>query len=213
MGDIGYRKRGETGPLYNPERDFAYITPTLMVTAIENMEAPEKQAIRAELNITEDEIVLAAESLAQAQRDFVNSSDPVQSLDQALARRNFYDLRPVVQHFLFASIGEIFLAAWFKAVREVSNVGEDSPAANDMARFAASVSEFVRKQGAPVYAPDTTADCLRLRVDVLQTRLATMFKEVQRLTEELSAVKNSQASRSFFWSRFFSRRKSLPQDG
>ncbi|NDE17625.1 hypothetical protein EBZ80_22135, partial [bacterium] len=38
MGSIGYRQKGDSGPLYNPERDYAYITPTLMVRAIENLD-------------------------------------------------------------------------------------------------------------------------------------------------------------------------------
>ena len=39
MSNIGYRPKGDSGPLYNPERDYAYITPTLMRQAIEKLDA------------------------------------------------------------------------------------------------------------------------------------------------------------------------------
>lgn len=194
MGDIGYRKKGDAGPLYNPERDYAYITPTLMVAAIENMDrqcvGSEEAAWRQANNITPDEVVRIAEALADAQRDFVNAADPVQSLTQALARHRFYDFRFPVRQLLFASLGEVFLGAWFKAVREVSAVGEESPATNDMARFAATVREFTRREGGVSYNAEYMAEHLKFYTDVLQARLNETYKEVQRLRGELTATQN-----------------------
>jgi hypothetical protein len=190
MSDIGYRKKGDTGPLYNPERDYAYITPTLMVTAIENMDSqavnPEEIAWRQANNITTEEVVKVAEALADAQRDFVNAADPVQSLQQALSRHGFYDVRFPVRQLLFSAIGEVVLGAWFKAVREVSVIGEESPAGTEMARFAATVREFVRRHGGLGYNAEYMAEHLKMYTDVLQTRLNELYKEVQRLNTELT---------------------------
>ena len=171
---IGYKNRGDNGPLYHPERDYAYITPTLMKQAIENLEAPlpeDAKKWKQDNDITEAEIVAAAESLADAQRDFVNAADPVQSLEQALNRHKWHELRYPVRQYILATIGEVILGAWFNAVREVSQVGEESPAQNEMCRFSGAVREFVARSGAPTIDPVSIADTVLFRNDILQARL------------------------------------------
>ena len=192
MGSIGYRQKGDNGPMYNPERDYAYITPTLMTRAIENMDIG---ALSAEVldwyakhNITDDDINKIAEALAAAQRDFVNAADPVASFEQALSRRNFVEFSYALRQVLFASIGEVCCAAWFLAVREVSVVGEESPAQANMARFTATVKEFAARHGAPTYDADFAAEQLRMRNDVLQTRLNLLYKELEAAREKLAAA-------------------------
>ena len=116
VGDIGYRQKGDAGPLYNPERDYAYITPTLMRAAIESLDVPNDafpadKEWRIAQEITPEELAAAAESVARAQRDFVNANDPVTSFSQALMRHGFYEQRTVVRQLLFATIGEVFCAA------------------------------------------------------------------------------------------------------
>lgn len=177
---IGYKHRGDNGPLYHPERDFAYITPTLMRQAIENLEAPltaDAKAWKEENKITEAEIVAVAQALADAQRDFVNGADPVKSLEQALNRQDWMALRYPVRQYVLATIGEVILGAWFKAVREVSQVGEHSPAENEMCRFSNVVREFAMRHGAATIDPTTVADTLLFQNDVLQTRLNTLHSE------------------------------------
>ena len=190
MGSIGYRQKGDNGPMYNPERDYAYITPTLMTRAIENMDIG---ALSAEVldwyaknNITDDDVNKIAEALAAAQRDFVNAADPVSSFEQALSRRNFVEFSYALRQVLFASIGEVCCAAWFLAVREVSVVGEESPAQANMARFTATVKEFAARHGAPTYDADFAAAQLRMRNDVLQTRLNLLYKELEATREKLA---------------------------
>jgi hypothetical protein len=188
MSTIGYRKKGENGPLYNPERDYAYITPTLMRAAIENLEDkqnPSVAAWREKFNVTDDEIVQISGALAAAQEAFVNAADPVTSFEQALRRYNLYDFRLEVQCLLFASIGEVFCAAWFKAVREVSVVGEESPAAEDMARFSAAVRQFATQHGRPPYDADATAEQLRMWQHVLQYRTQELAAQLQAARKEL----------------------------
>jgi len=190
MASIGYRQKGDSGPLYNPERDYAYVTPTLMVRAIENLDessrSDEAKIWYEQQNISQEEIVRIAEALATAQRDFVNAADPVSSFEQALNRRNLFNFRYPVRLVLFAAIGEVFCAAWFKAVREVSSIGEDSPAAGGMARFASTVVEFARRSGSPAYNADHAAEHLQFRNDVLQTRLNLVYKELQVAQDRLA---------------------------
>jgi hypothetical protein len=214
MADIGYRRKGDSGPLYNPERDYAYITPTLMRQAIEKLDANDdidRSRWRAEQNITEQEIVGVAEALAAAQRDFVNAADPVNSLDAALNRHNFFDVRYCVRQYLWAAIGEVFCAAWFSAVREVSVVGQESPAQTDMARFVATVRDFANKNKSSTYDANFMAEHLRMENDTLRGRerdLLDAYKrktsEVLRLQMELDQLKSK--PRGFF-ARLFGRNK------
>lgn len=185
---IGYRPKGENGPAYHPDRDYAYVTPTLMAAAVASMEAGdlplEVKAWKEENHITDEELGVVAEALARAQRDFINAADPVASLDQALNRRDFLDVRYPVRQFLFAAIGQAFCAAWFTAVREVSRVNEESPAAPGIADFIATVQGFFGHKAAPA-AKDLTIAHLQLKNDVLQSRLKTMYTEYIALQEQL----------------------------
>jgi hypothetical protein len=207
MAGIGYRPHGSDGPLYSPERDYAYITPTLMRQAIEHMESPEMGWWREQHNISAQEIVTVVDALAKAQRDFVNGADPVKTFEQALARYGFYETSPAVQQLLFASIGVVFCAAWFLGVREVSVIGEESPAQNDMARFAAAVRDFAERVGRPLYSAEYLAERLQFRNDVLQTRINMLGEELRNLRDELTRCHNTlQAERAAkpktWWQRF-----------
>jgi hypothetical protein len=93
-----------------------------------------------------------------------------------------------LRQLLFAAIGEVCCAAWFLAVREVSVVGEESPAQSNMARFVSTVREFATRHGAPKYDADFAADHLRMRNDVLQTRLNLLYKELEATREKLAAA-------------------------
>lgn len=192
MAAIGYKPRGADGPMYNPERDYAYITPTLMSFAIANMDSADSEELRrwkAQHEITTDELARTATALARAQRDFVNANDPTPTLEHALGRHEFYNERYCARQLLFASIGEVFCGAWFKAVREVSVVGEESPAQPDMARFSACVREFVAATGAPVYKPNFRAELLQFQNDVLQTRINELGEMLQKTRNELLAAR------------------------
>lgn len=184
MSAIGYRQQNSTGPHYHPERDFAYITPTLMRQAIENMSIPphpELAAWKAANGVSEAEIILAATALADAQHDFVNAADPVSSLHQALQRRKYFDLPLPVRLLMQAMVGEVMIGAWFAAVREVTQVGEESPAQNEMCRFSSAVREFVAAQGAPTINAVSTAETVLARHQVLRDK----YEELRRECAEL----------------------------
>jgi hypothetical protein len=189
---IGYRHKDSNGPLYHPERDYAYITPTLFRQAIENMEQPaveELQAWQEKEQITTAEIVAVTTALAEAQRDFVNGADPVKDLEQALHRRGFYDLRLPVRLSLLSHIGKVVVGAWFLAVREVTALGEESPVQNEMCRFAAAVREFVVRNGATAVEGNATIDHLRYQQDVLRFRLAATKTKLDAVEKELANLK------------------------
>lgn len=186
---IGFKPKGEVGPAYHPDRDYAYLTPTLMCAAIDRMEmAPtdELKEWKTQHNITPEEIATVAEALARAQQDFVNSADAVTSFEQALARRDWADVRYPVRQLLFAAIGEVFCAAWFTAVRDVSLVNEESPATAGMVDFAARVKQFVGASGQIVEAEKRVA-ALQFRNNILQSRVNTLGAQVDKLAKQLTA--------------------------
>ena len=186
---IGFKRKDAPGPMYHPERDFAYITPTFMKQAIENMSAPpnaEYEDWKKASGVNEEMIVLAAQALADAQHDFVNGADPVSSLQQALYRRKFFDLPLPVRLLMMAMIGEVMVGAWFKAVREVSEVGEDSPAQNEMCRFSAAVCAFAAAEGAPTLNPVTLGDVAAAQRDVYRARCVELIKTVEQQNKLLA---------------------------
>ena len=189
MADIGFRSKGDAGPMYSPERDYAYITPTLMLRAIENLDpaalSDEDRAWYVKHEITQDNMVQVASALAEAQRDFVNAADPVQSIEHALSRRSFFDASYACRQVLFSSIGVVFCAAWFKAVREVSSINEESPAQAGMARFTATVNEFAARNGAPTYNSEHLSAHLQMRNDVLQARINDLYAKLQKSQRQL----------------------------
>lgn len=191
---IGYRPRGESGALYHPDRDYAYITPSLMRIAIERLESDqlsdEAKAWKQEHNITNAELGNLADALARAQRDFINGADPVATFEHALTRRDWFDLRYPVRQFLFAVIGEVFCAAWFTAVREVTRQHEESPSAPQMAEFIGAVRKFVGREPAEELPCTKTAD-LQLRNDVLQSRLNAVYAENLALHEHLRKLQEN----------------------
>jgi hypothetical protein len=209
MSEIGFRPKGETGPVYHPDRDYAYITPTLMRLAIERLDMkqlqPEAKAWRLEHDVTDVEVGDAATALARAQRDFVTAADPVANFDSALARRDFHEVRYAVRQFLFSAIGEVFCAAWFKAVRDVSNVGEETPAQAGMVEFTAAVHDFVKRSG-----PKTK--CLaakklataEMQIDLLKDRLKVIYTKLQEAEAELAEKAEQPAASNWFsalWTR------------
>jgi hypothetical protein len=182
MSVTGFRPQGTNGPKYNPERDFAYITGTLLKAAIENLDpkalTTEQRHWYEQNNVTDAEIVAVVDALSKAQNDFVKAYDPVSSLEDALRRHRFYDVRYLVRQILFAAIGEMLCSAWFKAVREVSNVGMESPAQGDMSRFASAARDFCRRLGAPTLDENVTLDVLRFQNDVLQTQVSMLLQQL-----------------------------------
>lgn len=188
---VGFKPKDGNGLYYHPERDFAYITPTLMKQAIENMSAPEQPEYlewKKANNITEAEINFAAVALADAQHDFIDGADPVSSLQQALQRRKFFDLRTSVRLYMMAMIGEVMVGAWFKGVREVTQIGEESPAQNEMCRFSAAVREFTAARGAPVINANSTAETVLARYAALHGRYVEAIQLLRDYRDQVDKI-------------------------
>jgi alanyl-tRNA synthetase len=79
------------------------------------------------------------------------------------------------------------------AVREVSVVGEESPAAEDMARFSAAVRQFAVQHNRAPYEVDATAEQLRMWQNVLQYRTQELAAQLQAARKELVAAKTELA--------------------
>ena len=189
---IGFRPKGEAGPTYHPDRDYAYLTPTLMCAAIDRLEIANDEELalwKKEHQIDDNEIAEAAEALARAQRDFVNAADPVKSFQQALARRDWQDIRYPVRQAIFAAVGEVFCAAWFTAVRDVSMVNEEPAAAVGIADFTARVKQFVAGSSGRAIIVDNRVAALQIRNDILQSRINTLGEQLVKLNEQLTAQK------------------------
>ena len=208
---IGFRPKGESGPVYHPERDYAYVTPTLMCSAIDLLETAPSEELKTWKNenfVQPTELEAVAEALARAQQDFVNSADPVTSFEQALNRRDWFAVRYPVRQLLFASIGEVFCAAWFTAVRDVSRVNEESPAAPGMADFSARVRQFVGSEK-EISELARQAAASQMRNDILQSRINTLGQQLKELSAALTEknasttlpppVTKSWLSRLLFW--------------
>lgn len=188
---VGFKPKDGNGVYYHPERDFAYITPTFMKQAIENMSAPEQPEYlewKKQNNITEAEINAAAVALADAQHDFIDEADPVSSLQQALQRRQFFNLRTEVRLYIMAMIGEVMVGAWFKGVREVTQVSEESPVQNEMCRFSAAVREFAAARGAPVINANSTVETVMARHAVLRGRYEEAIKLIRDYRKQFEKI-------------------------
>lgn len=165
-----------------------------MCAAIDRLEIADDEELalwKKEHHITDTEIAEAAEALARAQRDFVNAADPVKSFQQALTRRDWQEMRYAVRQTVFASIGEVFCASWFTAVRDVSMINEESPAATGLADFTARVKQFVAAGSGRTAAIDNRVTLLQIRNDMLQSRINTLGEQLAKLTSQLTAQKSS----------------------
>lgn len=202
---VGYRRRGDDGVFYHPERDYAYITPELMCGAVSKLMAdvanyPDEKAWCDEHGISIEAIAAASVRLALAQKDFINSQAPVASFEAALSRHGFDTVPFAVRQFLFYTFGYIFCAAWFRAVRDVSIVGQESPAQEGIATFAALARKFAGAAAADddqLRELDIACERLELQNTVLQTKLDKLADTNVQLNRKLRGYE--QAARKQPW--------------
>lgn len=97
------RPRGATTPMYNPERDLADITPTVMHTALAQLDIdnrlPHVRETIAAAGLTEEQIGEAAMKFAEVQRLYVYSGGAIKSPWDAFEASGFAVL-PTVLHDL-----------------------------------------------------------------------------------------------------------------
>ncbi len=187
---LDYRPRGSDGPMYNPERDLAHITPTVMMAAFTALDTenqlPHVRELLEEHRIDQEQLGEAAVKFVEAQRTFVYTSGITNPLD-ALKLSGFADLPSVVQDVVFASIGRILTGAWFYAVRRVTIVGDETPAAEDVARMISCGREVARQGGytdIPAVPDEAELEYLRHRVAAMSTKLEQQRERLEVLETE-----------------------------
>lgn len=134
-----YRPAGSTGPMYSPERDLAYLGPTVLLAGIESLDQTRlskemESFLLNDLGLTHGEIAAAISAYAESQRYFIGVPDVI-TTSQALQAGGFTRLPLTAQQVVLAAIGGAVTGAWFKAVRDTTKVGELPHSMDEMFRF------------------------------------------------------------------------------
>lgn len=112
-------------PHYSPERDLAYVGPSLLGMAIraidDQLESPHFKKWCKHYKVTLEDIKQGAEILGKAAYQL---DKPV---TQVLTDLGFFKLKPPVRAFFFTKLGEVTLAALHHAVMDVSIAGSTPP--------------------------------------------------------------------------------------
>lgn len=197
---LDYRPRGSSGPMYNPERDLAHITPTVMKAAISQLDRgnrlPHVQAIIDQHGITEEQLGEAAAKFAESQNLYVYTKGIAVPQDAFLVT-GFDVLPTVLQDLIFAAIGRVLTGAWFFAVRRVTIVGEEMPAAEALAEMLSVGREVARRGGYTDVAAvpqEAELEYLRHRVAVLSTQVDQQRERLEKFETERSDRERSAAA-------------------
>ena len=121
------RPRGSDGPLYNPQRDLAYVYAPAMREALRALDqvnwTSELRGVIDQLGITEEDISVAVGKLTEAHRYFVGD-DTVQEPVDALNKVGWYDVKPGARYLIYGRLGEVMLGGFFIALRDVTAPGQ-----------------------------------------------------------------------------------------
>lgn len=174
------RPRGATTPMYNPERDLAHITPTVMHTALAQLDIdnrlPHVRETIAAAGLTEEQIGEAAMKFAEAQRLYVYSGGAIKSPWDAFEASGFAVLPTVLHDLIFAAIGRVLTGTWFYAVRHVTIIGEETPAQQAVAEMLSVGREVARRGG----YTDVPAVPQEAELEVLRHRVLALSAMVER---------------------------------
>jgi len=114
-------------PFYSPERDIAYVGPSMILIGLKQLEMENKQDFLEKLcssfDISENDLIDAVDKLGKAiQQIFVANKD----LATALKESEFDNVKPEIKAAVFAAIGKAFLVGVWTGVRDV-NKPQDEP--------------------------------------------------------------------------------------
>lgn len=129
---VQMRMNAQDPRFYSPDRDIAHCSYNLIGKAITGLD-PEKQEpwIRTFLEankLTTDDLAKGAEVVAKYMNDTMLDPEHKEPLD-ALAKAGFFDLPESVQTIVLAKIGQVYIATFFTAIRDVTrDPDEDKPA-------------------------------------------------------------------------------------
>jgi len=151
---------------YAPERDVAYLGPGLLRHAMLALEEqwwePWFRQYAEEHGVTAEDLISAAKPFAEGVNKIIRAKDPV----VALTESGFTELDPAVQAAFYIKIGQVFLAAVFVGVKDVSRPESDPPAdiqdmlndADEVLRHFSSGGEHDSYPGGEPDAPDQGTD-------------------------------------------------------
>lgn len=203
MPTAGFRPQGSSGPPYEPQRDIAYIGPTLIKTALDFLfvdklqQNPEMAAYLDRHNISQEQLNDAVVAIAEAQKDFVSvvEADKVKTPHEALTKVHFFDYPLPVRLLVFACVGECLFGAYFQAVRDVTYMNEDSPASKEIAHLLYAARTMSGKE--PV---DETikVDEYGARIIEMQQQLQNRDAKIETLEHDLRTAKKNLATLNQF---------------
>lgn len=194
---INVRPPGSSGPMYNPERDIAYIAPTLLRAAITSLDPdrilPSLRAYMDEHGVTDQDLSATIAAVAGAQSLFVGTLDVKTPLD-ALEASGFTAQSPAAQGVVLAAFGRVLLGAWFKAVREVTHVEDAPECQEDISRYyfaALGAAARLRDEEPPPFPDDP-----RLQPAVLSEQLRLLRSYHSEMLQRLKTERKRHASLS-----------------
>lgn len=187
------RPRGSDGPLYNPQRDLAYIYAPAMREALRALDkvnwTPELQVTIALLGITEEDISVAVGKLTEAHRYFVGD-DTVQAPVDALNKVGWYDVKPGARYLIYGRLGEVMLGGFFIALRDVTSPGQGALQGKEICDLVAA-GKLVMERGSGAAEPTTLDNVteelasLYLQLDALQQAARNTLKLNADLSRQL----------------------------
>jgi hypothetical protein len=115
---------------YSPDRDLAYCTPHLVLRAMQSLDPDNQEPWIKEYlaanNITNDQLVEGAASLAIYLNKTMLDPQYKEPYD-ALNAAGFFSLPQAVQNVICMKLGQVFVSAFFSAIRDVTRDPNDPP--------------------------------------------------------------------------------------
>lgn len=194
---MGFRPQGGDGPMYSPQRDLAYITPTIMQGAMARLDEQNWTANQREyfesVGLTAQALGQAVEALAESQRFFVEASDTLDYLE-ALRHGGFTLCAPVAQDVVLAAVGQALVAAWFHGVREVTRLGDVPFSAEGTSMYMAYAKWVAERLGVRPLEPHAQllADKEELNIVAIHNglRISLQAQELGRRRNEIARCRS-----------------------
>jgi hypothetical protein len=139
------------------------------------------QVVVNKLGVTEDDIGHAAVSLTEAHQYFTNVRD-ITCADDALKRADWYRHDAGVRNLIYARVGEVLLGGFFVALRDVSQLGDESLMSKEIADLVAAGRMILQHSISSANRPLDVDQILSLQAELDGVR--TALAETKRLREE-----------------------------
>ena len=179
------RPRGSDGPMYNPQRDLAYLYAPAMREALQALDkvnwTPEISRLFEQLGIDEADVSQAVGKLTEAHRYFVGD-DTIKEPVDALNRVGWYDVPVAARYLIYGRLGEVMLGGFFIALRDTTAPGREVLQGKDIADLVAA-GRLVMERGSG-RAELSTLDLATQEVASLRLQLEACqeaAQEAQRL--------------------------------